>query len=301
MFLIWFIYYIRSVIQTELSTLSMEENKRLFTEQERNTIKERLYGYFETYNGDKSTLTETVCPYIFNCAKKVPNTKEKSYEQIIHDFQNTASIRLYDFFNRKRILVNVTMICESLSLINELITKEMNDMLKNLHIEEWPLNNFRRRRKEFITSCLFFLKKNELINLLSVKNTMFIGIQKNNIFYINQIKDELRKKEELYFKIFDKNDFEKDELRISPHLFLTWYDKELFDIYLMMFNRMMQYLCITDSDQLINLGYHDNGEYYIIKPELIVEIFEMLYEYRLENLMLFYEAFIKYLDEKKLD
>lgn len=185
MILFFFIYYLQFVYQTESSSHSNEINTFYLTEEQQNTIKERLYCYIKNF--DENTL----------------NGKEEIYEQVLQELKNTFTDQVYQFFEKKKIPVTKEMISEILSQLNELISKEIYDMLRNLYNERWPLNPYRRRRSECKLKCLSYLEKNELEYLLSYKistiNFILSFIVNRNIFYINKVKEKLKKKQRLLF------------------------------------------------------------------------------------------------------
>lgn len=274
------------MFQTQTSSQRVDEHIRFLTEEQKTKLKTRFYIYIQSFEENKRNAKE-----------------EKTCEQILLEYKNTSYDQAYEFIKKRDIPLTKNMITEVLSEIDKWITKEMNDMLRNLHSKNWSLYLCQKMRSNFKIIYSSYLRKDEIRKLLSLKVSSFSSpssaFQKNNLFYINKIKEELEKNKNGFYKIYNRSAFEADLRMKKPSLFYACYDRYIFDINLLMFNKIVQSLCETKSTNLLKLGYFHKEKFYIIDPEKIVQVFEMLVCYRDTNLTLFYETFILYLKEKK--
>lgn len=206
MFLFYLTYYIQLALQTQSSSQSSKETNCFLNNEQRSTTKERFYFYIQTFD-----------------EKKIND--EGTYKQILQDIKNIAIGQFKKFFENFKIPMSKESIIEVVSNINELITKETDDLIKNLHNEKWHLFLYRREGFQFKKICLWYLKNQNLEKPLSFHVSSGDKNQ-NKIFYIDKIKVELKnKKKNSFQEIFDVCSCEFEMLTISPNPFYTSYDR----------------------------------------------------------------------------
>lgn len=283
MFLICFLYYISFVFQSRSASNTGEKTHCYYTDEERKTIKYVFCCYIEAYIENK--IAE----------------KEEIYQQLLKTFETTSYKPIYNFFETKNIPLPEDMITNVLLEINKGITEEINELLKNHKTKNCYLYSYIRKKGGYKKLCLSYLKKDELKKLLSVQFFTFYEKESNKLYYINKTKEQLKKSKNEFCKIFNRSAFEAGLRVQKPNYVFDIYDRRVFDLSIILFENIAQSLCVTESEKLVELGFFENERFYIINPEIIVDAFELMISYMDNNLTMFYEEFIRYLDDKKKD
>lgn len=257
---------------------------------------------FSLNENQKTKIKDRLYSYVQSVVKDDFVKKDKKCQNLLEELKNTFYNQFYAILENKNILISKDSITEILTEINNCMIKEMDVILCNNNKHKWKKIIDVGARKEFLKKSFLNFKKDELRKILSVETTTFnsdsSAFNNEKLLYINKIKNKLERNNFNFQNIFDINQYMMESEYFDLSVIYYRYDGCFLDVYINIFKKITQSLCEINSEKLLELSYTDNGVFYIIDPEIIFQIFEMMNKYRSINPTLFYDIIINCLVDK---